>query len=1070
MNSYSRGEDNQETRKRSVITRETIGMTLLFFSVILLIFSIIGSYILGEIGVAIAAFLHGLWGYFIYPFLLLCIYTSLVMITGKKFLAWKWLWRTLLVVVCVFLIAHLGTSGQFCGAGYGNYLDGCWNAAEVSAADSTAGGVIFGLVVYPVRAVLSAAGAYVVFTFLLIGALILFLWATPLKKRIFGTGKIKKVTQRTEKSVGEVAFEDLPPRTATLHAEERPNVRYVQDELRYEETSRPTQRPAYEAPAKSFGYEQPGRAQTNEPLQNTLKEPTGRDILFAQDPVRDYWSNLAYRREYNERPRRSTVQPVGEQTAYESEPAALRKTEIYPSYSEKYEKDAQQPQGQRPRNVVEQKSEPRESGYTLRGEDLNYTQIPSYKAADLPSEHEKSRDFYENDVPTEFSSVENVFDDQPERFERPERFESEPERFERTERFEPEPERFERAERFEPEPEIQSEPESDLPSISDLFSGRRESDFGSDREISFDDRDRFEPEDRDAFINDRTPARDREPRRTGFGESEEDIDSRAIEGLGRGSRADLFENDEPEEFDAPLARRAGEFAPERGTPAPAPKKKHVYRPYQKPSMSLLRQYDDKISVSQDEIERNSSIIIDTLAGFRVDAEVTNVTCGPAVTRYDIDIPRNISLNTVTKRSGEIAMRLHARDGVNMYANNETGTISIEVPNAVRATVGLLSVMQSEEYQSNKPGALMFAIGKDIEGRNICGNIPKMTHILVAGATNAGKSVALNAMIISLICKYSPEELRLILIDPKRVEFPIYEGLPHLMINEVISDVQKAIMALNWAIKEMERRYEVFEQKMRSGIAVRNVDEYNANLAADEERMPKLVIVVDELAELMLANKKDMEERIQRLTQKARAAGIHLVLATQRPSVDVITGVIKGNLPTRMAVRVIQEVDSRTILDEGGAEKLLGMGDMIFKTGGMFNCLRVQGAFIDTPEVQAIVEEIKANNESYYDSEASDYINKQEEPDDEDVQGGRGYSGNSGDDDPLYVQSLAIVVKLGSASISLIQRKCSVGYNHAGKIMEWMEEKGYVSPFDGKAKARTVLLTKEEFESKYGPLD
>ena len=347
------------------------------------------------------------------------------------------------------------------------------------------------------------------------------------------------------------------------------------------------------------------------------------------------------------------------------------------------------------------------------------------------------------------------------------------------------------------------------------------------------------------------------------------------------------------------------------------------------------------------------------------------------------------------------------------------------------------------------------------------DLAEMPHLLVAGATGSGKSVCLNAMLISLICKYSPEDLRLILIDPKKVEFAIYDGLPHLMINEIIADAQKAVSALNWAIKEMERRYLLFEQKTRSGKLVHNVDEYNRNLNENEEKLPKVVIVVDELADLMSVAKKDIEDRIQRLSQKARAAGIHLVIATQRPSVDVITGVIKGNLPTRMAFRVIQEVDSRTILDSSGAEKLLGNGDMLYRTEGMFSSCRVQGAFLSSEEVQAVVEDIKAHNEAYFDANIADYINNAD----------KGQSSDGGSDDmdgdsvdPQYIKALAIVVKLGSASISLIQRKCSVGYNHAGKIIEWMELMGYISPFDGKAKARTVLLSKEEFESKYGSLD
>ena len=288
-----------------------------------------------------------------------------------------------------------------------------------------------------------------------------------------------------------------------------------------------------------------------------------------------------------------------------------------------------------------------------------------------------------------------------------------------------------------------------------------------------------------------------------------------------------------------------------------------------------------------------------------------------------------------------------------------------------------------------------------------------------------------------------------------------------MINEIISDAQKTIKALNWAIKEMERRYEAFSAMTRSGKLVRNLEEYNAAVAGtDSEKLPKIVIVVDELADLMSVAKKDIEERIQRLAQKARAAGMHLVLATQRPSVDVITGVIKTNLPTRIAFRVGAEVDSRTILDDSGAEKLLGNGDMLYHTDVMYNCLRVQGAYISSKEVELIVKDIKEHNEAYFDNSVAEFINKSEQTDEE----GDGDAQGGGEVDDVYIKALGIVVKLGTASISLIQRKCSVGYNHAGKIIEWMESMNYISPFEGKAKPRTVLMTPEQFENIYGKLD
>jgi S-DNA-T family DNA segregation ATPase FtsK/SpoIIIE len=287
-----------------------------------------------------------------------------------------------------------------------------------------------------------------------------------------------------------------------------------------------------------------------------------------------------------------------------------------------------------------------------------------------------------------------------------------------------------------------------------------------------------------------------------------------------------------------------------------------------------------------------------------------------------------------------------------------------------------------------------------------------------------------------------------------------------MINEIITDAGKAVQSLNWAIGEMNRRYGLFEQMSRNGRYVVNLDQYNEQLEK-AQRLPKIVIIIDELADLMLAAKKEMEDRIKNLTQKARAAGIHLIVATQRPSTDVITGVIKSNLPTRVAFYVATDVDSRVILDQTGAQKLLGKGDFLYTMPSVNVPVRVQSAFISPEDSQKVVNYIKNNNEAYYDEEATAYINSR---------GGNGgspsdpFDGGSGENvDPMYIEALRQVILSNSASISMIQRKCGAGYNRAGKIIEWMEDKGYISPFDG-AKARKVLITKEEFESKYGPLD
>ncbi len=502
---------------------------------------------------------------------------------------------------------------------------------------------------------------------------------------------------------------------------------------------------------------------------------------------------------------------------------------------------------------------------------------------------------------------------------------------------------------------------------------------------------------------------------------------------------------------------------EEPKPVPAPPKPRVIRPYVRVPLDDFDCRDIEPTANQMEVEDTKANIIATLEEFKVTgASIASVTFGPTVTRYNVTIPRNISPKKVVSLDQSIAISLHS-SGVNVYPNYEDGVVSIEVPNKERQFVQLGCMLSGDTFVNAKPSSIMFAMGKDVANRKVYGDISKMIHLLVAGSSGSGKSVFLGSLIISLIYKYSPEELRLILIDPKKTEFVLYNDLPHLMINEIITDVGKAVQSLNWAIGEMNRRYTLFEQMSRTGKYVVNLDQYNEQLEK-KDRLPKIVIIIDELADLMLAAKKEMEDRIQNLTQKARAAGIHLIVATQRPSTDVITGVIKSNLPTRVAFYVATDVDSRVILDQTGAQKLLGKGDFLYTMPGLVAPARVQSAFISPEESQRVVNFIKNNNEAYYDEEATAFINSR--------------GGYGGDDsgagvgekeiDPMHIEALRHVIISGSASISMIQRKCSAGYNRAGKIVEWMEDMGYISPFDG-AKARKVLITKEEFESKYGPL-
>ena len=488
----------------------------------------------------------------------------------------------------------------------------------------------------------------------------------------------------------------------------------------------------------------------------------------------------------------------------------------------------------------------------------------------------------------------------------------------------------------------------------------------------------------------------------------------------------------------------------------------INRFYYKPPIELFKEYKKDINAGEEDHQERSMIIERTLSEFGIDAKVVGFVQGPTVTRYEIMMPPGVSVKKVPNHADDIAMRLET-EGVRIEAPIPgKNLVGIEVANKVKTIVGLRDIIQSERFNRDKSGELTFAIGKDIVGECICDNLAKGPHYLVAGSTGMGKSVCLNTMIISLITKYSPEELRLVLIDPKQVEFTIYDHLPHLMIDEIINKPQKAIAILQWACNEMEKRYTTFKEN-----EVRDIDEYNETIASDTvAKIPKLVVIVDEVSDLMQYAKRELEGKILSLSQKARAAGIHLVLATQRPSVDVITGVIKTNLPSRIAFRVGSAIDSGTILSEGGAEKLLGNGDMLYRNSVMPKCVRYQGAYISMSEVKAIVKYIKENNVAYFDETAAEEIEKTLNPSTPETSLDENGSEENGGEDKLFIEALKVVITTGSASISMLQRRFSVGYAKAGGLIDKMDRLGYISPFEG-SRARQVLITKEQFEEKYG---
>ena len=491
-------------------------------------------------------------------------------------------------------------------------------------------------------------------------------------------------------------------------------------------------------------------------------------------------------------------------------------------------------------------------------------------------------------------------------------------------------------------------------------------------------------------------------------------------------------------------------------------KPHIFKKYVYPKIDLLNNVAGDTSSYNQDCEANAKAIENTLENFNIPAKVTNMTVGPAVTRYELDMPAGISVNMVSKYTNDITAAVAASKSVRIQAPIPgKSAVGVEVPNKKVAMVGIREVLESKEFLVNK-NALSYAVGKQVDGKCVVADMHDMPHMLVAGSTGSGKSVALNTLIVSMIYKYGPEDLRFILVDPKQVEFYLYNGIPHLLLPEAIIDPAKSLNALDWAINEMERRYALLRES-----GVREIMEYNELPEVknhSKEKLAHIVIIIDEVGDIMsLSNiKKDFEEKVRRLTQKARAIGINLILATQRPSVDVITGVIKANLPSRMAFAVQNYQDSKTILDTGGADKLLGKGDMLFSPRGI-EPFRVQGCFISTQEIQNVVNFVKQNNESYYDEDIAKAINKQDEPNDF---GGDGNSHDDGGFDPLMPDCLKLVIKTGCASASMLQRRFSIGNPKASRIIDQMEMANFIGPSNG-SKPRTVYITAEEFKERFG---
>lgn len=517
--------------------------------------------------------------------------------------------------------------------------------------------------------------------------------------------------------------------------------------------------------------------------------------------------------------------------------------------------------------------------------------------------------------------------------------------------------------------------------------------------------------------------------------------------------------------------------------------------YIKPPFNLLeaQPMEEEHNISL-ELNQRGTMLVETLKSFGVQTSIVNISRGPSVTRYELQPASGVKISKITNLADDIAMNL-AATGVRIEAPIPgKSAVGIEVPNKHVTIVKMRNLVESNEFQSAKSN-LTVALGKDITGKTVIADLARMPHMLIAGSTGSGKSVCINSMLVSLLYKSSPEDVKLMLIDPKVVELGVYNGIPHLLV-PVVTDPRKAAGALNWAVNEMLNRYKTFAEynvrdmhsynRMVDRLNSENevieteqvTDDNDRTFEEDEmlaqaqselggepqeqqhrmlKKMPQIVIVIDELADLMMAAPKDVEEAICRLAQMARAAGMHLVIATQRPSVDVITGLIKANVPSRIAFAVKSQVDSRTILDTGGAEKLLGRGDMLFSPIGKTKPVRVQGCFVDDPEIEKVLEFIKSSKVVEYDEHVLEEIERNAVPD----KGGNDGSDEPSDHDPMIEEAIKCVVEAGQASTSMLQRRFRVGYARAGRLIDEMEQMGIVGPHEG-SKPRQVLMTYQQW--------
>ena len=1014
MNGLGRKNENKE-QKQSIFTRETFGVVLILFATLSLICLITNEALFSTPGGYVSAFLFGCFGFFAYAVVIYAILMGVLLVTDKKINISKK--QKTLITIGFTLIAFLAHVISMAGDNYtyGEYLSVSYQKGAGGISNVSGGGLFVGVVAYLLSALLTNVGCYVLLS-VAIAIVGYFLIIDYIKNNSTtkgeGTSKFKssyvKEDELSEMGIQIDGVADYPISDVNF-------------------TERPVQKLFVSNP-EDFGVKS----------KREIAKDTGAGIKLdiSNSGITVANSADSYVKAYGDE--------LKKKIEYVKTPATI---DVEKTVKNDYYKSSTYGTGTTVSDYVKERGEEAEEAFTEEipffeheGSSVSTDDSAESHAEKFASGYADIREVEETAIPVE--PVENFY---PFSAEQQTEVDNRNEFSGREEIFRPFAEEKNEQESHDEQTVVQNEPTVEFKSEFEV-----ETEVDEQPPVSSIIRERH------SLFSEKVEENIKESADVG----EQAVNDTLSENLGT-RRSRLFDF-QAESFDEPERNVAVE---QEKPKKPAPP---INREYKRPPFDLLENHAQPINAGQENHEERKEIIQRTLEEFHINAIPQGHIQGPSITRYEIMMPAGVSVKKVLSYDDDLKMRLSAKDGVRIEAPIPgKNLVGIEVANTVKTMVGFREVMEGLA-QNPKKGSLLFAIGKDIVGNSISYDLSKGPHYLIAGATGSGKSVCLHVMLVSLLMRYSPEELKLVLVDPKSVEFRKYENLPHLLVDEIITEPKRVLTLLQWAYEETNRRNDMFTA---CGGEISNIDDYNSIIASDTvPKLPRIVFFIDELADLMENCKKDLEARIRMIAAKSRSAGIHLVLATQRPSVDVITGTIKANLPSRIALKVTNFTDSQIILNENGAEKLLGNGDMLYKDLSMSNYERYQGAYISGREITNVVNYIKENNPAYYDEEVQEFLDRETKPKQDEPASESSYDGGqNNENDALFKNALWLAVNSGNVSISALQRRFRVGYARAGAMVDDMERMGFISANEG-SKARRVLLTKEEFINRFGPVE